>query len=89
MLDLTENKVIKNAIRVIIDNLVPESCKVLMYVNKHEIIASDKEMETLRTSSKYKYDELIAKNNFGVVEELYTKADLNKEQRMHAKEYWK
>ena len=60
-----------------------------MFVNKHEMKATDKQLETLRTSSKYKYDELMDKNNFGVAEELYTKADLDKEQRMYAKEYWK
>lgn len=32
-------KVIKNAIRVIIDNIVPESVKVLLYANKHKLLA--------------------------------------------------
>ena len=53
----TGSNVIKNAVKVIIDNLVPESCKVLIFANRHQLKATDKQLETLRTSSKYKFEE--------------------------------
>jgi len=47
-------KVLMNATKVVIENLVPQSIKVLLFCNKHKLVASDKQLETLRTSSKYK-----------------------------------
>lgn len=81
-------RVIKNAIKVLLDNLVPESWKVLLFINKHQIKASDKQLETLRTSSKYKFDELMREHDFGIVEEILTKVDVQKHQRPIVKDYW-
>ena len=53
------------------------------------LIATDKQLETLRTASKYKYQEIIVQNDFGIWEEIYSKTDLNKEQRIFIKEYCK
>lgn len=77
----TESNVIKNAVKVIIDNLVPESCKVLIFANRHQLKATDKQLETLRTSSKYKFEELMKLNEFGIIEEMYTKVGITKNQR--------
>lgn len=79
-------RVIKNAFKVILDNILPESAKVLIFINKHELKANNKELETLRTSSKYKYEELMKERNFGIVEEVYTKTNITKEQRPHLKQ---
>ncbi|CAI2363943.1 unnamed protein product [Moneuplotes crassus] len=80
-------KVIKNAIRVIIDNLLPETVKTLIYCNKKDPIANDKQLDSLRVASKYKYEEMMADNGFGIVEECLTKANINKEQRPIIKNY--
>ena len=73
--------------KVVITNLVPESCKVLMFVNKHKLKASEKHLETLLTSSKYKYEQLMKQNGFGIAEEMYTKVQISKKQRPFLKPY--
>lgn len=52
-------------------------------------MANDKQLESLRTASKYKYEELMIKNGFGIVEECLTKADISKEQRPMVRNYCK
>jgi hypothetical protein len=79
-------KVIKNAVKVIIDNIVPESCKVLLFINRYKLTATDKQLETLKTSSKYKYEELMVENKFGIVEEVFTKVNITKQQRKFLKQ---
>lgn len=51
--------------------------------------ATDKQLETLRTSSKYKYEEIMKKNEFGIIEEVLTKANIQKEQRPYVREFCK
>jgi hypothetical protein len=39
-------KVVKNAIRVVIENLLPDSAKTILFSNKHELKANDKQLGT-------------------------------------------
>lgn len=82
-------RVVKNAFKVIIKSLVPDSCQVVLFANNNTLRASDKELETLLKSSEYKYNELMRTKGFGVVEEIITKAGITKQQRPYLHAYCK
>ncbi len=58
---------------------MPETMKLILSMTKSDLKATDKDFEKMANSSKYRYEEYMLENEFGMLDDFFSKTKFTKE----------